>query len=141
MMGGLQMTTLGETLAYTVEKGDFIQIINDKRNHWITVSNIGCKPNHFNVYDSIPSGNVSPRAIQQISAIALSNAKEITLNFPTVQSQKGGSDCGLFSIAFATTFCVQDLIQQTCSTISIIFEDTFLIASTRDALVRSHVKC
>ena len=31
--------------------------------------------------------------------------KAITLNFPDVQVQRGSSDCGLFSIAFAVTLC------------------------------------
>lgn len=75
LMGGLQMTTLGETLAYTVETGEFVQIVNMRQNHWITVSNIGCIPNHFNVYDSIPSGDVSLRAKQQICAMFLSDAR------------------------------------------------------------------
>lgn len=104
-MGGLQMTTLGDTLTYTIEKGEFVQIINVRGSHWITISNIGCLQNHINVYDSIPYGDVSLRVKQQICALVFSNAKEIILHFPNVQSQKGGIDCGLFSIAFATTLC------------------------------------
>ena len=37
--------------------------------------------------------------LEQICALIL------TLNFPNVQFQKGGSDCGLFSIAFAASLC------------------------------------
>ena len=105
LMGGLQMTTLGENLAYTIQRNEFVQIINVRKNHWITVTNIGCISSHIKVYDSIPSGNISSRAIQEICAMIFSDAKEITLNFPPVQSQRGGSDCGLFAIAFATTLC------------------------------------
>ena len=105
IMGGLQMTTLGNTLAYTIERGEFVQILNIRQNHWITVTNIGCSANHYNIYDSIPSGDIPLRAIQQICSIIFSDANKIQLNFPAVQSQRGGNDCGLFSIAFAVTLC------------------------------------
>ena len=104
-MGGLQRTTLGHTLTYAVERGEFVQIVNVRGNHWITVSNIGCQLNHLNVYDSIPHGDISLRAKQQIAALLFTQAKAITLNFPDVQVQRGSSDCGLFSIAFAMTLC------------------------------------
>ena len=85
-MGGLQRTTLGHTLTYAVERGEFVQIVNVRGNHWsrITVSNIGCQLNHLNVYDSIPHGDISLRAKQQIAALLFTQAKAITLNFPDV---------------------------------------------------------
>ena len=103
-------------------------------NHWITVTNIGCISSHIKVYDSIPSGNISSRAIQEICAMIFSDAKEITLNFPPVQSQRGGSDCGLFAIAFATTLCTG-------------FDPVHLLynqhrtASTKDASLNFHAQC
>ena len=36
-MGGLQRTTLGHTLTYAVERGEFVQIVNVRGNHWITI--------------------------------------------------------------------------------------------------------
>ena len=63
-MSGLQRTTLGHTLTYAVERGEFVQIVNVRGNHWITVSNIGCQLNHLNFYDSIPHGDISLRALQ-----------------------------------------------------------------------------
>lgn len=103
-IGGLQDTGLGETLAYAIESGEFIQIFNVRGNHWVTVSNIGCSRNHYNVYDSI-RGDLSSRAKEQLCALIFSSAKEITLDFPNVQCQRGGSDCGLFSIAFTASLC------------------------------------
>ena len=104
-IGGLQDTCLGDTLPYIIETGGFVQIMNESGSHWMTVSNIGCLPNHYNVYDSIIRGNTSSRVKQHICALVYSDAKEITLKFQSVQFQKGGSDCGLFCIAFATSFC------------------------------------
>lgn len=105
LMGGLQHTSLGDTLSYTIERGEFIQIINIRGNHWVTVSNIGSQPNCYNIYDSMCYGDLSSRAKKQICALIFSDSNEITLNFPSVQLQKGASDCGLFSVAYATTLC------------------------------------
>jgi len=104
-IGGLQRTTLGQTLTYAVERGEFVQILNVRGNHWITISSIGCAPNHLNIYDSLPHGDVSSRAKQQIAALLCTRANAITLNFPDVQIQQGLSDCGFFSIAYALTLC------------------------------------
>ena len=62
-------------LTYAVERGEFVQIVNIRGNHW-------CQLNHLNVYDSIPHGDISLREKQQIAAL---QAKAITLNFPDVQ--------------------------------------------------------
>ncbi len=32
-IGGLQRTTLGQTLAFAVERGEFVQILNLRDNH------------------------------------------------------------------------------------------------------------
>ena len=37
-MGGLQFIVLGETLSFDICHGNFVQILNVGRNHWITVS-------------------------------------------------------------------------------------------------------
>jgi len=55
---GLQSTILGETLAFDIPKGEFVQILNVSGCHWITVSNIGCQPGHINIYDSSPNTHV-----------------------------------------------------------------------------------
>ena len=68
-------------------------------NHLITISNIGCSLNHINVFDSIPHRHISSRAKEQICALMFSDARKLT------QFQKGGSDCDLFSIAFAASLC------------------------------------
>ena len=93
-IGGLQRTTLGQTLSYAVERGEFVQILNIRGNHWITTSSVGCSPNHLNIYDSIPDGDISSRAKLQIAALLCTGAKAITLKFPDVQIQHGLSDCG-----------------------------------------------
>ena len=52
-VGGLQTTTKGEVLSFDIESGEFVQILNIARSHWITVSTIGCSPGVVNVFDSL----------------------------------------------------------------------------------------
>ena len=73
--------------------------------HWITVSNIGCKPGFVSIYDSIPSCYVPVRTKEQIAAMLFSEYKELTLEYQAVQSGRGSSNCGLFALAFATSLC------------------------------------
>ena len=41
----------------------------------------------------------------QIAAILFANEKTLTLEYKAVQVQQGSNDCGLFTIAFATSLC------------------------------------
>ena len=102
---GLESVSLGETLAFSVQRGDFVQILNVSNTHWITISNIGCKPGIVNIYDSIPNNSLSSRTKEQIAAILFTDNMHITLQFKQVQMQHGTSDCGVFAVAFATALC------------------------------------
>jgi hypothetical protein len=123
---GLEDTSLGETLAFTIQRGEFVQVLNVSGCHWITISTIGCQQGVVNVYDSIPSCSVPLRTKEQIAAIICTQAKKIILEFPAVQSQRGSSDCGLFALAFATSLCLgQNPLHTTtfnirCAVISLI---------------------
>lgn len=134
LMGGLQPTTFGATLSYTVETGEFVQVIIVRGSHWITVSNIGCEPNSINIFDSIPYGDLSSRAREQIAALMFSDAKDIILKFPSVQC---GNDCGLH----LQPHYVLGLIQQTYSTIKLYFGTTFFNVLKGDISLHSPVKC
>ena len=37
---GLQYTTLGSNLSFDIIKADFVQILHNGANHWVTVSNL-----------------------------------------------------------------------------------------------------
>ncbi len=143
LMGGLQATTLGDILSYTVEKGEFVQILNVRGSHWVTVSNIGCEQNCIKVYDSIPYGDLSSRARKQISALICSDANQIILKFPSVQQQKGGSDCGIvvFLLLHLQQLYVLGLIQWTCSTTKQHFVAIFLSAFKGNFSIHSLVEC
>lgn len=110
---GLQDTVLGETLAFSIQRGEFVQVLNVSGSHWITVSTIDCQQGVINVYDTIPSCHVPTRVKEQIAAIVFSPNKQLTLDFQSVQAQRGYSDCGLFAIAFATSLCFKENPVQT----------------------------
>ncbi len=102
---GLQPPIIGEVLAFATQKGQFIQILNVMNTHWIMTTSISCQKSEVCVFDSLPSVNVPTRTKQQIANILCSEDKEIILRFPNVQTQRGGSDCGLFAIAFSVSLC------------------------------------
>ena len=93
LIEGLQRPTLGRVRRFDVVAGEFIQILHTGSDHWVCVSSIGCQPGVVNLYDSLYHDAISP----EILGLGL-----ICLDFVPVQQQSNGSDCGVFSIAFAT---------------------------------------
>ena len=83
---------------------DFVQCLNIKDNHWITVSAASSIPDTINVYDSL-NGTLTEPLKQIIADLMHSAGKQITVQYVSVQYQKGSQDCGLFAIAFACEIC------------------------------------
>ena len=53
-ISGLQDPYLQRTLTFEVQKNkEFVQCLNMRGNHWITVSSVGCKAGTVRVYDSM----------------------------------------------------------------------------------------
>ena len=102
---GMQSPIFGETPAFEIQKGIFIQILNVRNAHWIMVTSINCRKDEVRIFDSLPSEYVPSRTKQQIASILFSSKQEITLTFPIAQVQQDSQDCGLFSIAFAVSLC------------------------------------
>ncbi|XP_031553855.1 uncharacterized protein LOC116290875 [Actinia tenebrosa] len=100
---GLEDTTLGNFLQYSICNGEFAQILFTGHQHWVCASNIGCQKGEINIYDSSNHGNVSSYVKKQVAAILHEEGPEITINIKSVQQQQNGTDCGVFSIAFLTS--------------------------------------
>ena len=100
---GLQDVMLSRTLSFSPEHGKFIQLIHSNENHWVCVSNIGCKSQVLKVYDSARTGDLSINALESIAAIIQSPKRNIYLQFPEVQQQTDSYSCGLFALAYACT--------------------------------------
>ena len=98
---GFQDTCLGMTYSFTIEYGEFIQVLHNGHNHWLTISTIGAKKDEVFIYDSLYN-SVSTKVKTQIAALLAAKGESIKLSFVNVQKQSGGCDCGLFALAFAT---------------------------------------
>ena len=97
-VGGLQ-PTFGR---FQPQKGEMVQVLNSDGNHWVAVSNIGCSPGRVQWLDSLHG---SPSLSQQriVADLLQATVDEIVIETRNVQKQLGGSDCGLFALAFITT--------------------------------------
>ena len=81
-----------------------VQIIHESNNHWICISTIDCSTNTVRVYNSLKE-RVSKSLLKQVSLLLDTDCKNVKLIVENTQIQKGGSDCGIFAIASATTLC------------------------------------
>ena len=98
----------------------FIQIIHDEsRNRWLIISTLDTDEAFINVYDSL-FRELSPSTEQQIACIMNTQYSQINTQFIDVQRQNGSNDCGLFSIAFATTLCFGKQPENICYNQSLI---------------------
>lgn len=102
LVGGFQPPYMGQLCAFDIEPGEFIQVLHDGHGHWLTVSTVGAeKEADVYVYDSMYS-SFGTYTKKEIASILCTKKSEIQLKIMDVQMQAGGSDCGLFAIAFAT---------------------------------------
>ena len=91
-----------------VQKGDkdFVQILHVGGNHWVTVTNIGCQENRIKVFDSLRQ-KLSKKEKQKLcSCLAVllnTSLSNMVIEWPSMQRQRGESDCGLFAVAVATS--------------------------------------
>ena len=96
-VGGLQ-PTFGR---FQPQKWEMVQVLNSGGNHWVAVSNIGCSLGTVQWLDSLHG---LPSLCQQrvVADLLQATADEIVIETMNVQKQLGGSDCGLFALAFIT---------------------------------------
>lgn len=105
-IGGFQDTLLQVHLQFLIEGGEFIQIINKNNNHWILLTNIGTlQCSYIRVVDSLGSTHLSLENQKIIASLVHTSCPEVKLKFEDVELQNDQNSCGLFAIAFATSFC------------------------------------
>ena len=104
-MNGLQPPVLEDNYAMSPSpNGDFVQVIQANNDHWLALSTVGCQPSEICVFDSL-GGQLPQKRIKLVADLLQSKEKELTLEYVNVQKQRGGSDCGLFALAFITSVC------------------------------------
>ena len=80
----------------------FVQIFNQNGSHWVVASTIGCNAGCVRLYDSSLRKETC-EATKKILFMLVQTTGSLTVDVMNVQQQEGGSDCGLFAIAFATS--------------------------------------
>ena len=98
---GLENTTLGSIFNFSIQKGEFAQILNTGSHHWVLVSNAGySNPSDVHLYDSLFSGKITLFIQKQIASILHEEGSSFKITVPKVQRQINYDDCGVFAIAF-----------------------------------------
>ena len=84
-LSGFQDVALGQVMNFTIEFGEFIQIVHSL-NHWVTISTL-MQDLNISLYDSLYSGGI-PRLLQaQIACLMSTEHDDINVNVVDVQSQ------------------------------------------------------
>ena len=106
-INGLQdPVVLADACKYRSGARNFVQIINISQSHWICASNVLTPPGVVEVYNSMPSYSAHSSALsRQVARVLQTPQADFELRHVAVQRQVGGSDCGLFAVAFATALC------------------------------------
>ena len=87
---GLEPPTLEQMDGFQAHTDEFLQIINIRNNHWIFVSNIGCKEGVVNVYDTMHTKihDVPESTIRTIYRLIVYPSPQFTINMVKVDPQK-----------------------------------------------------
>ena len=100
-LNGLRSTLLQSKKQPLSECSQALQIIHSRGNHWIAASTVSISDGTVRVYDSVYD-TLDEDTKSIISAIFHSNHFPHIKVVVPIQKQKGGRDCGLFSIANIT---------------------------------------
>ena len=86
---------------FTIEGGEFAQILHAGSTYWVLASNIGCSsPFGVRLYDSLFRSRIQLAVKQQIACIIYEEGKSFNIVVPKVQRQNNYHDCEVFAIAF-----------------------------------------
>ena len=96
-VNGLQSTLLQYKPKASVPPKDQLQVIHSRGDHWIIASTVGCTSGEVLVCDSL-YGTLDTATLDVIANLFHSSIVKML----ECQKQKGGTDCGLFAIAYAT---------------------------------------
>ena len=68
--------------------------------HWFTISTLNCSEGSVDVFDSMYT-DLEQDSRSQILSVLKHDGKHVKFHVIPVQHQVGGTDCGMFVIAFA----------------------------------------
>ena len=102
LIRGFEDTTLGLLNMFSVQTGEFIQVLYEN-NHWVTVSSLAERATSVvHLYDSSQKESLNKNLAKQIAHLRKSEDPELRIISKAVQQQGNGYDCGIFAKAYAT---------------------------------------
>ena len=102
LISGFEDTTLGPLNMFSVQTGEFVQVLNEN-NHWVTVSSpTESATSVVYLYDSLQKESLNKNLVKQKEHLRKSKDAELRIISKAVQLQGNGYDCGIFAIVFAT---------------------------------------
>ena len=104
---------LGLTLSYTIQTREFIQVLHTGRDHWVTVSTIGCREVEINIYDSLPP---TPHLTNQTAALLATPKAAIKMSYMDTQIQSGTEDCGILPLHFLSVWQMEGSLEHSLLT-------------------------
>ena len=104
-INGLCLTLLQSKIGETKEPANNkLQIVHCReRNHWITVTTIGCEEGIVKAFDSLYCALDDPSTTIVLNMFQDKMDKPPKIKVIRPQKQIGAKDCGVFAIAFATS--------------------------------------
>ena len=106
-INGLRDTTLQQKSTLTPMSFRSLQILHVNENHWLTISTCGCDNASVYVYDSTYS-SVSQDTETILAKLLHTPQHSFNVRCVTTNKQSGGSDCGLFAVAYCTSIAHGD---------------------------------
>jgi len=97
-----------------------IQCVHDVTNsHWLTISTVGCPADNVNVYCSMQQWP-SERCFKAIMSYLKFTGNTVVARLANVSKRDGGSDCGLYAIAYA------EMLLRGLDPVNMVFNQEFL---------------
>ena len=85
-----------------------MQIVNVNNCHWVCVAKMNPNEYIIDLFDSNRQSYVYEDLGKQVLSFLPNDVTEVIFTSHNVQRQTGGTDCGLFALAFATAICFGD---------------------------------
>ena len=85
---GLESVSCGLTMSFDIQRGEFIQILNTGKKHWVTASSIGVSHPVVRIYDSLYS-SAGTDLESQVASLIHTEDHNIHLEFMDMPVQAG----------------------------------------------------
>lgn len=85
-LSGLQDVSLGLTMNFDIQTGEFIQILHTTDSHWLTVTTVGLEHPNIHIFDSVYL-SVPTMAKAQIASLLFTKLDTINVHIMKVQKQ------------------------------------------------------